>query len=184
MKPPTGILRRFVARGMAAVYRALRRAEHEVAHHGLRKAARIGADVSLAADLVVRHREGLTIGDGTVVSKGCFFDCKGGLRIGRGCHISRDCVVFTHDHDLTTALPFGKEIPKPVTIGDNVWVGASVTIVPGVTVGDGAVMGCGCTVTRDVPPLAIVANQPHRMIRMRDPETYRRLSGGARPAAG
>jgi tetrahydrodipicolinate N-succinyltransferase len=63
-----------------------------------------------------------------------------------------------------------------VTIGSDVWTGHNVNILPGVSVGDGAVIGAGSVVTRDVPPFAIVAGSPARVLRMRFSErTIERL---------
>lgn len=52
-------------------------------------------------------------------------------------------------------------------IGNDVWIGANVLIMPGVTIGDGAVIAAGCVVTRDVPPYAIVGGVPGKVIRYR-----------------
>lgn len=57
------------------------------------------------------------------------------------------------------------EFTKPVTIKDNVWIGAGVTIVPGVTIGENSVIGAGSVVTRDVPPNVVAAGNPCRVIR-------------------
>ena len=54
---------------------------------------------------------------------------------------------------------------KPVTIGNNVWIGAGVIICGGVTVGDGAVIGAGSVVTHDVAPNSLVAGVPARVLR-------------------
>ncbi|MGH7943549.1 MAG: sugar O-acetyltransferase [Opitutaceae bacterium] len=59
----------------------------------------------------------------------------------------------------------GLEYAKPVTIGDDVWVGGGAVICPGVTIGDRAVIGAGSVVTRDVPPDSFAAGNPCRVIR-------------------
>jgi acetyltransferase-like isoleucine patch superfamily enzyme len=57
-------------------------------------------------------------------------------------------------------------ICKPVKIGNGVWIGANVTILPGVTVGENAVIAAGAVVTKDVPANSIVGGNPARVIRM------------------
>jgi acetyltransferase-like isoleucine patch superfamily enzyme len=58
---------------------------------------------------------------------------------------------------------------RPVRIGCNVWIGFDACVLPGVTVGDGAVIGARSVVAADVPPYAVVAGNPARVIRMLDP---------------
>jgi acetyltransferase-like isoleucine patch superfamily enzyme len=66
--------------------------------------------------------------------------------------------------------------PEPVVIGNDVWIGDEVAIKGGVNIGDGAVIGARSVVTRDVPPYAIVASSPARVVRMRFPDaTVERL---------
>jgi acetyltransferase-like isoleucine patch superfamily enzyme len=69
-----------------------------------------------------------------------------------------------------------RESVKRVVIGHDVWIGHSAIVLPGVEVGNGAVIGAGAIVTRSVPPYAIVAGNPARVLRYRfDEDTVRRL---------
>ena len=56
----------------------------------------------------------------------------------------------------------------PVNIGNDVWIGARVTILPGVKIGNGAIIGAGSVVTKDVPDFAIVGGNPARVIKYRN----------------
>ena len=62
------------------------------------------------------------------------------------------------------------EYAEHTTIGNDVWIGNHVFVKDGVTIGDGAIVGAGSVVTRNVPPYAIVAGNPARVVRLRFPE--------------
>jgi maltose O-acetyltransferase len=55
----------------------------------------------------------------------------------------------------------------PVTIGDDVWIGARAILLPGITINSGSIVGAGAVVTKDVPPGSIVAGNPARVVRYR-----------------
>ena len=57
------------------------------------------------------------------------------------------------------------EYAKPITIGNDVWVGGNATILPGVTIGDRCVIGAGSVVTKDVPPDSLAVGNPAKVIR-------------------
>src|SRR5262249_48063877 len=83
------------------------------------------------------------------------------VRIGARCALGHHLVIITTNHVLgPSAQRAGEIYHEPVTIGNGVWIGASVAILPGVTIGDGAFIGAGAVVTRDVPDNARVAG-PH-----------------------
>jgi len=71
----------------------------------------------------------------------------------------------------------GLPASRPVNIGNDVWIGRSAIILSGVNVGNGAVVGAGSVVTKDVPPYAIVAGNPARLIRYRfEPDVIKKLN--------
>ncbi len=72
--------------------------------------------------------------------------------------------------------------PRPVTIEDNVWVGFGAVVLPGVTLGTGSVVGCKAVVADDVPPYAVVAGDPARVIRHLDPVDHDALAIATGPA--
>lgn len=109
-----------------------------------------------------------------------FIECSGGVRIGRYFHVGRGLTIFSTNHDYrsTRAIPYDDTtIEQPVEIGDFVWAGANVSIVPGVKIGEGAVIGMGSVVTRDVPSGAVVGGNPAKIIGYRDMEVFERLKG-------
>ncbi|GIP03565.1 maltose O-acetyltransferase [Paenibacillus lautus] len=88
------------------------------------------------------------------------------VRIGDNCMFGPGVHVYTATHPVD---PFerikGPEYGKPVTIGNNVWVGGRSTINPGVTVGNNVVIASGAVVTKDIPDNVVVGGNPARVIK-------------------
>ncbi len=111
----------------------------------------------------------LTIGHGTSINGlGTKILCKQAVSIGAFCSISWDVQVL--DNDFHTMTVGGAEQPStaPVVIGDHVWIGTRALVLKGVTIGDGAVIAAGAVVTRDVPPGAVVAGIPAKVVGQAD----------------
>lgn len=96
-----------------------------------------------------------------------------GVCIGNRVMIASHVSITSLTHDYTRAdMRFAPAIGAPITIHDDVWIGAHAVIMPGVTIGRGAVVGAGAVVREDVPPYAIVVGVPARIVRYRfAPET-------------
>ena len=88
------------------------------------------------------------------------------IEIGRNCMIGPHCYITDANHGVAVDLPVNKQPieAKPVTIEDEVWLGAGVIVLCGVRIGRGAVVGAGAVVRRDVLANAIVAGVPAREI--------------------
>lgn len=88
------------------------------------------------------------------------------VTIGDDCFIGPNVSVYTACHSTDPVERNARqEWARPVTIGDNVWIGGSVTILPGVTIGDNVTIGAGSVVVKDVPSNVVVAGNPAKVIR-------------------
>ncbi len=114
------------------------------------------------------RRKGVRIGQNSKINRDCTLDVRGGLTIGANVSVSAEVMILSAYHDLND--PRFSEVKRPVAIEDYVFVGARAIVLPGVTVGRGAVVAAGAVVTKDVPPLTVVAGVPATPIGMRDPD--------------
>lgn len=106
----------------------------------------------------------ITIGKGVFINMGCKFQDQGGIFIGNGVLIGHNVVLATLNHAMSPNQR-STMIPKPIHIGENVWLGSNSTILPGVTIGDGAIVAAGAVVTKDVPENTIVGGVPAKVMR-------------------
>lgn len=139
-----------------------------------------GRGVRFKREIRIDHPQNVSIGDKVYIGPNTILDGRGGITIGKNTTLGFNAVVLSANHDIkSNALPYEHNvyIHKPVVIGENVWIAANVLIVPGVTIGNGAIIAAGTVVTGNVEPLAIVGNQPMRVIKYRDKEHYERLAG-------
>ena len=109
------------------------------------------------------------IGDYSGIGENCRL--YGRVIIGNYVMMGRECFIYTYNHETSrTDIPMqhqGGTLEKPVNIGNDVWIGSRVTILPGVTIGDGAIIGASSVVTKDVPPYAVACGNPARVVKYR-----------------
>jgi maltose O-acetyltransferase len=131
---------------------------------GVRRPVNINAGVVLPRSLRMGPHAG--IGEATRFI--------GGGTVSLGPHVTMgpQCLFITGDHPVPKAGGVFRDcapVHADIVVGEDVFLGARVVLLPGVTIGRGAAVGAGSVVTRDVPAEAIVAGNPARPIRERDP---------------
>lgn len=88
------------------------------------------------------------------------------VTFGDNIFIAPNCSFYTAGHPLDVETRnLGLEYAYPISIGNNVWIGGSVTVLPGVCIGDNTVIGGGSVVTKDIPSNVVAAGNPCRVIR-------------------
>ena len=88
------------------------------------------------------------------------------VTIGDDCFIGPNVSIYTACHSTDyVERNTRNEWAEPVTIGNNVWIGGSVTILPGVTIGDNVTIGAGSVVTKDIPSNVVAVGNPCRVIK-------------------
>ncbi len=107
---------------------------------------------------------------------------RGGVTIGDNFHSGAGCKIITANHNYEgDAIPYDHTvILGPVSVGDNVWFGDDVLVMPGITIEEGAIIAAGAVVTKDVERCAIVGGNPAKLIKYRDTEHYDSLKAERR----
>lgn len=143
-----------------------------------RNCVSLGDDVSVyeqvrivIGDTAQHAATGLRIGARTIVNVGAYLSGEGGLTIGDDVLIGPHACLLSAGH----AIHGGERVVgrNPLTHGavcveDGAWIAAGATILEGVRIGRGAVVAAGAVVSRDVPPMAIVAGVPASLLAYRD----------------
>ena len=109
----------------------------------------------------------ISIGDGTFLNTHIRFGCPSDpVTIGRNCLIGPNVMFETTNHSLIHVPNKGRSrFNQPITLEDEVWIGAGAIILSGVTVGRGAVIAAGSVVTKDVSPMTLVGGIPAKVLK-------------------
>ncbi|MBK1880416.1 sugar O-acetyltransferase [Pelagicoccus mobilis] len=137
----------------------------------------LGTNVTIDTPFYCDYGKHTTIGNNVIININCIFvDCNR-ITIGDNVLIASNVQICTATHpvhpserlvenwDPQSDHPYFRTYAQPVTIEDNAWIGAGVTILPGVTIGKNAVIGAGSVVTRSIPPDSLAVGNPCKVIR-------------------
>ena len=119
-----------------------------------------------------KYSPSITIGNYCAIRENCHITAINNIRIGDHLLTGTNVLITDNSHGQSIrehmSLPF-EERPLyskgPVVIGDNVWLGNNVCVMPGVTIGDGAIIGANSVVTHDIPAYSVAAGIPAKIIK-------------------
>ncbi|HJL05463.1 MAG TPA: acyltransferase [Polyangiaceae bacterium LLY-WYZ-15_(1-7)] len=132
----------------------------------------LGRNVYVGHQAILKgyHRSSMRIGDESWIGQQCFFHSAGGLEIGARVGVGPAVKILTSRHaeaGRRTPILFSPIETAPVVIEDDADLGVGAIVLPGVTIGRGAQIGAGAVVAEDVPPFAVAAGVPARVLRLR-----------------
>jgi acetyltransferase-like isoleucine patch superfamily enzyme len=108
----------------------------------------------------------VSIAENTFINYGCMFNTSAPISIGKNCDVGMGVLFATSTHELGGPTHrAGKACPKPISVGDGVWVGARAVILPGVRIGSGAVVAAGAVVVGNIESNSLYAGVPAKKIR-------------------
>ncbi|MFZ0390090.1 MAG: acyltransferase [Calditrichia bacterium] len=147
-------------------------------HYYYQRIGKIGKGVRFNGISKITGLKKVEIEDNVHIGNNAYLRGEGGLFIGANTHISRNLVVYTHNHNYQgNALPYDNTfLFKKVIIERNVWIGMNVTILPGAHIKEGAIIGAGSVIAGTVEPLAIMGASLAKKIKSRDQSHYNRLN--------
>lgn len=126
----------------------------------------LGEGAYVKPPLYVDYGEHLHIGARSFVNYNLVALDVATITIGEDCQLGPNVQLLTPTHPVEPGPRRDKlEAAKPITIGNNVWLGGGVIVCPGVTIGDDSVIGAGSVVTRDIPAGVIAVGNPARVLR-------------------
>lgn len=124
-----------------------------------------GEDARIEAPFYCPYGFNIFLGRRTFLNAGCTILDTAPVRIGDNTMIGPSVQIYCAEHHRTVeGRRAGLEIARPVTVGNDVWIGGGAILLGGVTIGDSAIVGAGAVVTRAVPAGARVAGNPARQI--------------------
>lgn len=127
-------------------------------------AKHIGSNVNIEKNAIITSLTSVGNNSGVGINA----QLHGEIEIGDNVMMGPECIIYTSNHSFSrTDIPMNQQgfsIARKVTIGNDVWIGGRVIILPGVEIGDGAIIGAGTVITKNVPPFAIVGGNPAKLI--------------------
>ena len=127
---------------------------------------KMGNDVIITPPFWCDYGYNISVGDSFYSNHNLIITDGAQVSFGDNVFIAPNCCFTTAEHAIDPVQrKAGMEIAKPITVGNNVWIGAGSTILAGVTIGDNTVIGAGSVVTKSIPGNVVAVGVPCRVMR-------------------
>jgi maltose O-acetyltransferase len=132
----------------------------------LRQLLKVKGKVHIESPFYCDYGYNITLGDNFYANHGCIILDVNKVIIGDNVMFAPYVQIYSATHPTDPQVRVsGLELGKPITIGDNVWIGGGAIICPGVTIGDNTTIGAGSVVVKDIPANVVAAGNPCKIIR-------------------
>ena len=106
------------------------------------------------------------VGENFYMNHNCIILDAGRVEFGNNIFIAPNCAFYTAGHPIEPEIRNrGLEYAKPIKVGNNVWIGGNVTVLPGITIGDNVTIGAGSVVVKDIPSNVVAVGNPCKVIK-------------------
>lgn len=129
----------------------------------------LGDGVFIHPNVVVHQPNKVSIGDRCSIAEFVHIWGGGDVEIGADVLVASHAAIVSVSHDPSAQKFNETRVAKPISIDDNVWIGAGAVLLPGIKLGTGSIVAAGAVVTKDVPRDVVVAGVPARVIKKRQP---------------
>lgn len=132
----------------------------------LRQLLKVKGKVHIESPFYCDYGYNITLGDNFYANHGCIILDVNKVIIGDNVMFAPYVQIYSATHPTDPQVRVsGLELGKPITIGDNVWIGGGAIICPGVTIGDNTTIGAGSVVVKDIPANVVAAGNPCKIIK-------------------
>lgn len=117
----------------------------------------------------ILHRKKIQVGNRSApgINSGCYIQAKNGIIIGHNLRMGPNVGLISANHNPDNYDEWLKD--SPIVIGDNVWIGMSVVVMPGVNIGNNTVIGANSVVTKNIPANSFAFGTPCKVIKAKEP---------------
>ena len=123
-------------------------------------------NLELLSPFTCDYGNNIVLGKNVFINSNCYFTDGAKITVGDNVFIGPSCGFYTANHPLDDETrKQGIEQALPILIGNNVWLGGNVIVLPGVKIGDGCVIGAGSVVTKDIEANSIATGVPCKVIK-------------------